>query len=151
MAWGCREACHVHRATSPPAPVHRARVTWDHSRAADSWAESDAIAYANSVLGARTIVPVTTSTSAPTSRMPMCGLHLKEDRKGLIFLRLARIDGAVLRHGCHLPAVGLIFGRPHFSFLELRFAQINENQGGRGVRPGLRFIMLREDTRWTEQ
>ena len=49
-----------------------------------AWGESNAICYANSVLGARTnrYADYMDICAAITGRVPKCGLHLKENRKG---------------------------------------------------------------------
>jgi len=55
-----------------------------------AWGESNAIIYANSVLGARTnrYGDFMDICAAITGRVPKAGLHLKENRKGQLLLRL---------------------------------------------------------------
>ena len=59
-----------------------------------AWCESNAICYANSVLWARTnrygdFIDI---CAAITGRVPKCGLHLKQNRKGQILLKLVDIN-----------------------------------------------------------
>jgi predicted aconitase len=63
-----------------------------------AWGESNAICYANSVLGARTnrYADYMDICAAITGRVPRCGLHLKENRRGQILLRLVDIPSAFL-------------------------------------------------------
>ncbi len=58
-----------------------------------AWGESNAVAYANSVLGARTnrYADYLDICAAITGRVPRCGLHLEENRKGRILFHLADI------------------------------------------------------------
>lgn len=58
------------------------------------WAESNAIAFSNSVLGARTnrhgdFLDI---CAAITGRAPYCGLHLPENRKGTILIEVPEFD-----------------------------------------------------------
>jgi len=64
-----------------------------------AWGESNAICYANSVLGARTnrYADYMDICAAITGRVPKCGLHLKENRKGQILLRLMDVPSALLQ------------------------------------------------------
>ena len=78
-----------------------------------AWAESNAIVYANSVLGARTnrygdYVDICVGL---TGRVPKYGLHLKENRKGQILLRLVDIPLAILRDDTFYPVLGYLLGR----------------------------------------
>jgi len=58
-----------------------------------AWGESNAVVYANSVLGARTnrYGDFMDICAAITGRVPKAGLHLKENRKGQILLRLVDV------------------------------------------------------------
>lgn len=58
-----------------------------------AWGESNAIVYANSVLGARTnrYGDFLDICAAITGRVPKAGLHLKENRKGQLLLRLVDV------------------------------------------------------------
>ncbi|MBC7263199.1 MAG: aconitase X catalytic domain-containing protein [Chloroflexi bacterium] len=77
-----------------------------------AWAESNAIVYANSVLGARTnrYGDYMDICAAITGRVPKYGLHLKHNRKGQILLRLVDIEPAVLQDDTFYPALGHLIG-----------------------------------------
>jgi len=77
-----------------------------------AWGESNAIVYANSVLGARTnrYGDFMDICAAITGRVPKCGLHLRENRKGQILLRLTDIDPALLRENSFYPVLGHLMG-----------------------------------------
>jgi len=87
-----------------------------------AWGESNAVAYANSVLGARTeqYPDLLDICAAITGRVPAAGLHLTENRAGELLLRLVDVPeavqdddsfGAVLGHlmgklsGTHVPVI----------------------------------------------
>ncbi len=77
-----------------------------------AWGESNAICYANSVLGARTnrygdFIDI---CAAITGRVPKCGLHLKQNRKGQILLRLVDIDPAILQNNVFFATLGHLVG-----------------------------------------
>jgi len=77
-----------------------------------AWGESNAIVYANSVLGARTnrygdFIDI---CAAITGRVPRCGLHLAENRKGQLLLRLAGFDPALLASDEFYPVFGHLLG-----------------------------------------
>ena len=77
-----------------------------------AWGESNAICYANSVLGARTnrygdFIDI---CAAITGRVPKCGLHLKENRKGQILLRLVDIDPAIMKSNAFFATLGHLVG-----------------------------------------
>lgn len=77
-----------------------------------AWGESNAICYANSVLGARTnrygdFIDI---CAAITGRVPMCGLHLKQNRKGQILLRLIDIDPAIVQSNTFFAVLGHLVG-----------------------------------------
>lgn len=77
-----------------------------------AWGESNAICYANSVLGARTnrYGDYIDICAAITGRVPKCGLHLKENRKGQILLRLVDIDPAVMGDATFYAILGHLMG-----------------------------------------
>jgi len=77
-----------------------------------AWGESNAICYANSVLGARTnrYGDYIDICAAITGRVPKCGLHLKQNRKGQILLRLADIDPAIIRSNAFYATLGHLIG-----------------------------------------
>ncbi len=77
-----------------------------------AWGESNAICYANSVLGARTnrygdFIDI---CAAITGRVPKCGLHLKENRKGQILLRLVDINPAIMKSNVFFATLGHLAG-----------------------------------------
>ncbi len=78
-----------------------------------AWGESNAIVYANSVLGARTnrYGDYIDICAGLTGRVPKCGLHLKDNRKGQLLLRLVDIDPAILRQDAFYPALGYLVGK----------------------------------------
>jgi hypothetical protein len=71
-----------------------------------AWGESNAIAFANSVIGARTerYPDLLDICCAITGRVPAVGLHLTENRAGQLLLRLAGVP-AVLQHDDQFFAV----------------------------------------------
>ena len=77
-----------------------------------AWGESNAICYANSVLGARTnrYGDYIDICAAITGRVAKCGLHLKENRKGQIILRLADIDPAIMQSNAFFAVLGHLIG-----------------------------------------
>jgi predicted aconitase len=77
-----------------------------------AWGESNAICYANSVLGARTnrYGDYIDICAAITGRVPKCGLHLKQNRKGQILLRLVDIDPATMQSNTFYAILGHLVG-----------------------------------------
>jgi len=77
-----------------------------------AWGESNAIVYANSVLGARTnrYGDYMDICAAITGRVPKSGLHLKRNRKGQILLRLVDIQPQLLRDDTLYVALGHFTG-----------------------------------------
>jgi hypothetical protein len=77
-----------------------------------AWGESNAICYANSVLGARTnrYGDFMDICAAITGRAPKCGLHLKENRRGQILLRLADLEPALTQSTAFYAALGHYLG-----------------------------------------
>lgn len=77
-----------------------------------AWGESNAICYANSVLGARTnrYGDYVDICAAITGRVPKCGLHLAENRRGQVLLRLTDIAPEVLASEEFWPAMGHLLG-----------------------------------------
>ena len=77
-----------------------------------AWGESNAICYANSVLGARTnrYGDYMDICAAITGRVPKCGLHLAENRKGQLLLRLRDIDTAVIQSNEFYVTLGYLIG-----------------------------------------
>lgn len=77
-----------------------------------AWAESNAIVFANSVLGARThrygdFIDI---CAAITGRAPAVGLHLKENRRGQIVFRLEGIPERLLADSVLYPVLGYLVG-----------------------------------------
>ncbi len=77
-----------------------------------AWAESNAIVFANSVLGARTdrygdFIDI---CAAITGRVPDAGLHRKENRRGRILFRLAGVHNRLLHEDAVYPVLGHIIG-----------------------------------------
>jgi hypothetical protein len=78
-----------------------------------AWGESNAIAYANSVLGARTnrYADFFDLCAAITARVPKDGLHLIENRKGQILFRLMDIPQDFAWDDSSYAALGHLIGR----------------------------------------
>lgn len=77
-----------------------------------AWAESNAIVFANSVLGARTnrygdFIDI---CAALTGRAPAVGLHLTENRRGQIVFRLVGIPEKLLHEDVLYPVLGYLLG-----------------------------------------
>jgi len=79
-----------------------------------AWAESNAIVFANSVLGARTdrYGDFTDICAALTGRVPYAGLHRPEDRAGQILFRISRAIGPrLLAEDAFYAVLGHLVGR----------------------------------------
>jgi hypothetical protein len=78
-----------------------------------AWGESNAIAYANSVLGARTnrYADYMDICAAITGRVPKQGLHIKDNRKGQILIRLVGFDPALFAEDTFYPVLGYLVGQ----------------------------------------
>jgi predicted aconitase len=77
-----------------------------------AWAESNAIVFANSVLGARTnrygdFIDI---CAALTGRAPAVGLHLTENRRGQIVFHLDGIRPGLLHEDVFFPVLGYFIG-----------------------------------------
>lgn len=77
-----------------------------------AWAESNAIVFANSVLGARTdrygdFIDI---CAAITGRAPYAGLHVDENRRGEIVFRLAGVPQRLLDEEILYPVLGHLAG-----------------------------------------
>ena len=77
-----------------------------------AWAESNAIVFANSVLGARTnrygdFIDI---CAAITGRAPAVGLHLTENRRGQLLYRLGGIPQRLLSEDVFFPVLGYLIG-----------------------------------------
>lgn len=77
-----------------------------------AWAESNAIVFANSVLGARTnrYGDFLDICAAITGRAPAVGLHLTENRRGQILFRLQDIPERMLHEDVFYPVLGYFIG-----------------------------------------
>ncbi len=78
-----------------------------------AWAESNAIVFANSVLGARTgrygdFIDV---CAALTGRVPEAGLHLDRNRRARIVFRVAELPVRLAASDALYPVVGHLIGR----------------------------------------
>jgi len=77
-----------------------------------AWAESNAIVFANSVLGARThrygdFIDI---CAAITGRAPAAGLHLTENRYAGVVIRLEGVSDALLDRDVMYPVLGHLLG-----------------------------------------
>ena len=78
-----------------------------------AWGESNAIVYANSVIGARTerYPDLLDICCAITGRAPAVGLHLSENRAGQVLLRLTGVPRAVQESDVFYTVLGYLMGR----------------------------------------
>jgi predicted aconitase len=77
-----------------------------------AWAESNAVVFANSVLGARTerygdFIDI---CAAVTGRVPDAGLHRHENRRGRVLFRLHRVGERLLSQDVLYPVLGHLVG-----------------------------------------
>jgi predicted aconitase len=77
-----------------------------------AWAESNAIVFANSALGARTdrygdFIDI---CAAVTGRAPYAGLHVTENRRGQVLFRLEGIPRRLLDEDVFYPVLGQLVG-----------------------------------------
>jgi len=77
-----------------------------------AWGESNAVCFANSVLGARTIQypDLLDICAAITGRAPAVGLHLEKNRVGEVLLELVDIPDALQRDDSFPPVLGHLLG-----------------------------------------
>ncbi len=78
-----------------------------------AWGESNAICFANSVIGARTerYPDLFDICAAITGRVPAIGLHLTENRAGQLLLRLKDIPHRVQQDDEFYPVLGHLIGK----------------------------------------
>src|SRR6266571_6812119 len=78
-----------------------------------AWGESNAIAFANSVIGARTerYPDLLDICCAITGRVPAVGLHLEANRAGQILLRLFDVPAALQGDDQFFPVLGHLVGQ----------------------------------------
>jgi len=80
-----------------------------------AWAESNAIVFANSVLGACTdrYGDFTDICAAITGRVPFAGLHRPENRLGNVVFRMHGVSDRLLDEDALYPVLGHLVGRLH--------------------------------------
>src|SRR5215831_11273372 len=78
-----------------------------------AWGESNAIAFANSVIGARTerYPDLLDICCAITGRVPAVGLHLTENRAGQLLMRLADVPLRLQADEQFFPVLGHLVGK----------------------------------------
>lgn len=78
-----------------------------------AWGESNAIVFANSVIGARTerYPDLLDICAAITGRVPALGLHLTENRAGQLLIRLDEIPHRLQEDDSFYPVFGILVGR----------------------------------------
>jgi predicted aconitase len=104
VAMGCRPTWTCAPYQLPDRPAFGEHV---------AWAESNAIVFANSVLGARTnrygdFIDI---CAAITGRVPDCGLHTDEGRRATLLLHLVDVSDQLLAHDLLYPVLGHLLGR----------------------------------------
>lgn len=104
VAMGCRPTW-----TCAPYQLPRRPAFGEHV----AWAESNAIVFCNSVLGARTnrygdFIDV---CAAISGRAPLAGLHLDEERRARMVLRLDGMSTRLLASDAPYPVLGHVLGR----------------------------------------
>lgn len=78
-----------------------------------AWAESNAVAFANSVIGARTnrYGDYLDISCALTGRVPAAGLHLDENRLGQVLIRLPALAPSLTERDDFYPVLGYLIGK----------------------------------------
>lgn len=78
-----------------------------------AWGESNAICFANSIIGARTerYPDLMDVCAAVTGRAPAAGLHLTENRAGELLFRLSNIPRRVQEDDEFFPVLGHLLGK----------------------------------------
>ena len=78
-----------------------------------AWGESNAICFANSVIGARTerYPDLMDICAAITARVPATGLHLEENRGGQDLIRLSGIPKSLMATDAFYPVLGHLVGK----------------------------------------
>ena len=104
VAMGCRPTWTCAPYQLPERPAFGQHV---------AWAESNAIVFCNSVLGARTdrygdFIDV---CAALTGRVPLAGLHRDEDRRARLVLRLEGVSERLLASDALYPVLGHLLGQ----------------------------------------
>ena len=98
-----------------------------------AWGESNAIVFANSVLGARTerYPDLLDICAALTGRVPAVGLHLSENRYGDFVLDLSAIPSSIASRDDFYPVLGYVVGKlsgERIPVLDALDAKPNESQ-----------------------
>ena len=77
-----------------------------------AWGESNAVAYVNTVIGARTnrYADFLDVACAITGRVPAFGLHLDRPRRGQVLVELADVPAALRAHASFYPVLGYHLG-----------------------------------------
>ncbi len=77
-----------------------------------AWGESNAIAFANSIIGARTnrYADLMDICAAIIGKVPKFGLHLAENRKADMLIELRDFDGSMFADNSIYPLLGYLFG-----------------------------------------
>lgn len=77
-----------------------------------AWGESNAIAFANSIIGARTnrYADLMDICAAIIGKVPKFGLHLTENRKAGMLIRLKEITTQMFENEAIYPLLGYLFG-----------------------------------------
>lgn len=78
-----------------------------------AWGESNAIAFANSIIGARTerYPDLLDICAAITGRVPAFGLHLTKNRAGQVLVRLVDVPPSVQEEDIFFPLLGYLLGK----------------------------------------
>jgi predicted aconitase len=78
-----------------------------------AWGESNAVAFANTVIGARSerYPDLLDICAAITGRVPAMGLHLTENRAGQLLVRIVDVPLAVQQDDAFYPLLGHLLGR----------------------------------------
>ncbi|MCC6790755.1 MAG: aconitase X catalytic domain-containing protein, partial [Thermomicrobiales bacterium] len=98
-----------------------------------AWAESNAVAFANSIIGARTnrYGDYLDISCALTGRVPAAGLHLDENRLGQVLIRLPALSPSLVERDDFYPVLGYLIGQlvdEEIAVVEALEAQPNEDQ-----------------------
>lgn len=77
-----------------------------------AWAESNAIVFANSVLGARTdrYGDFTDLCAALTGRVPLAGLHLEDNRRASVEVAVPPLEETALSRDLYFGCIGYLLG-----------------------------------------
>src|SRR5690606_9721341 len=103
-----------------------------------AWAESNAIVFANSVLGARTnrygdFIDI---CAALTGRAPAVGLHLAENRRGQLLFDLGGIPERLLGEDVLFPVLGYLLGARSGSKIPVITGLLPETTEAQRAAPG---------------